>query len=50
MVSEIARGDKKLFICEECGFAYPEMEWALKCQEWCRKHKSCNLEIAKHRI
>lgn len=42
--------DKRLFQCPECGLAYREKEWAQKCEAWCRKHKSCNLEIIKHAI
>ncbi|MEK7657970.1 MAG: hypothetical protein AAB366_02145 [Patescibacteria group bacterium] len=39
---------KKLYQCSECGFHYAEMEWAEKCEAWCRKHKSCNIEITAH--
>lgn len=39
-----------LYKCEECGFEYKEKEWAEKCQDWCKKHKSCNLELIKHSI
>lgn len=38
------------FVCKECGIAYAEKEWAEKCEEWCRIHKSCNLEIIQHAI
>ena len=27
-----------------------DREWAEKCQEWCKKYKSCNLEIMEHAI
>jgi hypothetical protein len=36
------------WICEECGLKYEDRIWAEKCEDWCRKHKSCNLEIIKH--
>lgn len=36
--------------CPECGLPYEEKEWAEKCEAWCKKHKSCNLEITKYAI
>lgn len=39
-----------LWVCEECGLKYKEKSWAEKCEEWCKKYKSCNLEIIKHSI
>lgn len=39
-----------LYKCEECGLEYKEKEWEEKCEEWCRQHKSCNLEIIKHAV
>ena len=50
MVKEIQKEDKKLYQCEECGFRYEEKEWAEKCESWCKKYKSCNLEITKYAI
>lgn len=38
------------FKCKECGLLYKEKTWASKCQEWCAKNKSCNIEIIKHAI
>lgn len=34
--------------CPECGLEYKEKSWAEKCETWCKKHKSCNLEITKY--
>ena len=42
--------DNKLSKCPECGFLYKEKEWARKCEDWCKEHHSCNLEIIKHAI
>ena len=39
-----------LWVCEECGLRYREKFWAEKCEEWCRKHGTCNLEIIKHAV
>jgi len=50
MVREIKQEKKELYQCEECGFKYVEKEWAEKCEDWCKKHKSCNLEITEHAI
>lgn len=48
MVKEIKKDGKTLYVCEECGFAYEEKEWAQKCQQWCGQNNSCNLEITQH--
>lgn len=41
---------QKTFVCPECGLGYHDAEWAKKCGAWCKEHKSCNLEIAKHAV
>lgn len=48
MVKVIIQENKTLYQCEECGFHYEDREWAEKCETWCRKHHSCNLEITSH--
>ena len=48
VVKEKKKNGKPLYICEECGFAYEQKEWAEKCQRWCEQHHSCNLEITRH--
>ena len=35
IVKEMKKNEKTLYICEACGFAYEQKEWAEKCQEWC---------------
>jgi predicted ATP-dependent serine protease len=50
MVKEVEKKGKVLFICEECGLAYEQKEWAEKCQQWCRENQSCNLEIIRHSV
>ena len=37
-----------LYECEECHLFFEEEEWAMKCEQWCTEHKTCNLEITKH--
>lgn len=54
MVKEILKKNKnknkKVFQCEECKFLYKNKETAEKCQDWCSKHKSCNLKIIKYAV
>lgn len=50
MVKELHKDNKTLYICEECGFAYEQKEWAQKCQEWDEEHQTCNLEIIEHAV
>ncbi|MCX5751222.1 MAG: hypothetical protein NT099_06115 [Candidatus Saganbacteria bacterium] len=50
MVAEIIKGHKRYYVCDECGMGYAKLELAKKCQAWCTKHRSCNLEIIKFAI
>lgn len=50
MVKQIKNKRKNYYICESCGFIYKDKETAQKCQDWCKKHNSCNLEITKNAI
>ena len=50
MVKNVLQQNKKLYQCEECGLKYDDKEWAEKCEAWCKKYKSCNLEIIDHAI
>ncbi|MBS3139639.1 hypothetical protein J4479_01405 [Candidatus Woesearchaeota archaeon] len=36
---------KNLFECEECNLWYNDQKTAQKCEQWCKAHHSCNLEI-----
>lgn len=40
----------KTFSCSECGLSYIKKDLAIKCEDWCKKHNSCNLEITKHAV
>ena len=42
--------DDRLYKCPECGLEYKEKEWAEKCEAWCKKYQSCNLEITEHAL
>ncbi len=48
MVKDVDKNGKTVFACEECGYVYEEKEWAEKCQDWCHRSQSCNLEITAH--
>lgn len=50
MVKELQKNGKPYYICEECGFAYEQREWAQKREAWCQEHHSCNLEITEHAV
>jgi len=50
MVKEQEKDGKIYYICEACGFAYKDRELAQKCEDWCNKYKSCNLEITDHAV
>ncbi|MDP2729757.1 MAG: hypothetical protein Q8O55_04685 [Dehalococcoidales bacterium] len=51
MVKQLIQEDKTLYLCEACGAAYPEKEWAEKCQAWCEAHGgTCNIEIIAHSV
>ncbi|OGB90112.1 hypothetical protein A2625_04795 [candidate division WOR-1 bacterium RIFCSPHIGHO2_01_FULL_53_15] len=50
MVKKIELAGKKYFECPICGLDYEEEEWAEKCEAWCSKYPSCNLETVKHSV
>lgn len=50
MVKELHKEGSTFYVCDVCGFAYREKEWAEKCQACCEEHQSCNLEIAEHAV
>ena len=50
MVKEETKNNENLFKCEACGFYYKEKGWAKKCEDFCNKNKSCNIEITKHSV
>lgn len=50
MVVEVEKRRMKLYQCEICKFNYLEKSFAEKCEDWCKKHNSCNLEIIKQAV
>jgi hypothetical protein len=41
---------KPAYICDACGFGYSDAKTALQCEEFCKKHRSCSIEITKKAI
>ncbi len=41
---------KTLYECPICKLHYSSKLWVKRCESWCKKHPSCNLEIASHSI
>lgn len=50
MVRKKEHQSKILYQCEVCGLWYRNREKAAACEAWCRKHKSCNIEIIAHAV
>jgi len=50
MVVKLKRGKIVLYACSICHFKYPTIKLAKQCEAYCKKHKSCSLEITKHAI
>ena len=50
MVKEKKINGATYYQCEICKFYYKEKSWAEKCEAFCKKHKSCSLEITKHAV
>jgi len=39
-----------LYECEECGLTYKDQKTAKECEDYCRKYKSCSLEITERAV
>ena len=50
MVKEVEKDGKVYFQCEDCKLLYDNREWTGKCESWCKKHHSCNIEITSHAV
>jgi hypothetical protein len=50
MVKEKKIDSQVLFLCEICGLGYEDRETAQKCEEWCRKTGTCNVDISKKAV
>ncbi len=50
MVKEVKNNGKECYECEECKLLFEDKILAEKCEAWCKKNNSCNLEITKYKI
>ena len=50
MAEEANLEGEVVYKCMKCGYFYNDIEKAEECEKWCRKHKSCNLDITQHAI
>jgi len=50
MVEKIKKGAKIYFQCPKCSFFYKNKNFAEECENWCKKHKSCNTEITQYSV
>lgn len=41
----MVKAEKGAYRCGICGLHYKEIQMALKCEEWCSRNRSCNVEI-----
>ncbi len=44
------KDNERTYQCPECGLHYKEEKYANQCETWCKKYKSCNLDITRHAI
>ena len=50
MVNKETINEKEYYQCDECKFYYKNKAQAEKCQAWCKKNHSCNIEITKSAV
>ncbi len=50
MVKKISHKGKQIYACGVCGFGYSTDELANKCENYCKTHGACSLEITKHAV
>ncbi len=48
MVKIIMKNNRRLSIYEECELSFLDKGLAEKCQNWCKTHCRCNLEITRY--
>jgi hypothetical protein len=50
MVSKVKVCGLDDYVCEECGFVYHDRETAELCENYCRTHHACSLEITSKAV
>jgi hypothetical protein len=48
MVTETTHDGRTVYVCDECGYIYPEKKWAESCQTFCAENNACSIEITAH--
>lgn len=46
----MTKQNKITYKCKECRMIYKNKSLAEKCEAWCKKYKSCNINIIKHSV
>ncbi len=41
---------KTFYLCTACNFLYIKKNKAKECEQWCKKYKSCNINITKETV
>ncbi len=41
---------KQVYQCPECGLHYRQQQIAKQCEEYCKTHNACSMEIASHAV
>jgi hypothetical protein len=50
VVREMCRHLERLYVCEVCSLAYKERVLAEKCEDFCKRHNACSIEITVHAV
>ncbi len=51
MVNKHIVANEVFYSCEICGLVYNSMEYAKRCEEYCKQHPgTCSLEISKYAV
>lgn len=50
MVLLVVVKSERFYACGECGLIYASRELAEACEEWCKEHGTCNMELSRQSI
>ena len=42
--------DKEIFQCPKCGLHYHQQQIAKQCEEYCKAHNACSVEIMRYAV
>lgn len=46
----MVRKEGNCYHCEECEMVYEDGKKACECEDFCKKHKACNIDLIKYAI